>query len=290
MSLRHRSSKVVGSVAAMLILTACEPVASEAPPAPARTDIPSCLSQLGDEARPSVPAREIFVLIDHTIELPEGLQRDVVKRVLAFIRPADRVTIVTFSASVAGRFTKVEFSGLLDGELEEERRYDISKTLLKRYDHCMRRQGVAAHRMIGEALKQSLSAADRSIPKTELLANLQSIARDLIKPSRAEHKVVLLVSDMLENSETLSFFGQGTIRKIDVDKELSAVRAAGMIPEVDGAAFYVVGAGLLPGPKGRSYRSDETMRRVRGFWETYLSEAGGTLEGWGQPSLLLDLR
>ncbi|WP_457808894.1 hypothetical protein [Kushneria sp. EE4] len=254
-----------------------------------RDDFPSCYQALGNDApQQAAPARELFVLIDETVDADERIQRSVIDKTLRFIRPGDAIEVVRFAAFTGEHYTRLMLKGQIDAQLSQDQRYSISKRSLNGFDSCFQKQATYVKRRLGEAINESFGDSP-DIPKTELIGNLSSIST-LIRDSEAEHKVVLLFSDMLENSDITSFYQSGNVRTIDPDQELEKLEHSGLKGEWDGARIYVVGAGLIGKDNKTAYRSERTMDRLRAFWAGYFKRGDAQLEGWGSPMLLEDLR
>lgn len=114
-----------------------------------------------------------------------------------------------------------------------------------------------------------------------------------MRQSKAQHKIVLLVSDMLENSSVTSFYANQAVRQINADKELKLVADNQLYGDFGGARVYVIGAGLLAEdakhPKG-IYRSTQTMQALSKFWTGYFQKSNAELVEFGQPALLNPIR
>ena len=93
---------------------------------------------------------------------------------------------------------------------------------------------------------------------------------------------------MLENSLVLSMFRKGSVRIINPDTEPAKVKKAGQLPRLEGTNVYVIGAGWLKDSK--LYQNSRKLRPLRQFWEHLFAVSGATLEGYGEPMLLTDLR
>jgi hypothetical protein len=140
------------------------------------------------------------------------------------------------------------------------------------------------------AASQSITAAfeeaSGDLPRTELIGNLARLTEDVMKSTRGGQPYVLIISDMLEHSETTTFYGHGRLRDIDPEAELRKVSDLGMIGDFRGARVYVLGAGYSL--KG-TYRAAKEMQRIEAFWRQYLERSNGTLAEFGSPSLLGDI-
>lgn len=254
-----------------------------------RNDIKSCfeLLKLG---KPRAPAsRHIFVLIDETTVLDRKLKASVKENLLDNLKPGTAVTVGTFSAFLGDNYAEVLLSAQLDHALTKDQRYKIGKTALNKLDRCLGSQGSHVNRLASKSLDDAFKASSSKLPKSDVIASLYEFSRNAIKPSPASDKIVILVSDMLENSGITSFYARNTIRKIDPKKEVDKVRKAGFLTDFDNARVFVVGAGLISSATGattKSYRDPDTMNRLEAFWSDYFTESSSNLIELGQPALL----
>ena len=257
-----------------------------------RDDFPSCYGMLGTSAPQQAEAsnRELFVVIDQTLNPTVAIKRSVHRQVHAFLQPGDRLTLVKFSAFLADNYTDVVLTGQLDRPLNDDSRHSISKKLLKRFDVCMNKQKVHAKKKVDQTLAETFGREDLNIPKTELIGNLSTLSESLVAGSTADRKVVLLFSDMLENSDISSFYQKGSLRKIDPQAELAKFKAETLMGDWAGAEIFVIGAGLLPAKYADAYRSENRMRPIRKFWDEYFLSSNAQLKGWGQPALLKQIQ
>lgn len=252
---------------------------------------PDALRSCRDKNLPeaSAPATELFVAIDQTTPLSPALKQLVADNIKPFLTPDHGFTILAFSAYTQGRYTEVLASGKLDALIEAEQRNAIAKPVLGKFDQCTARQPQQAAQAVGRALRAAYDATSGDIAKSDVLASLKSIS-SLVQKSKAQSKVVLIVSDMLENSSISSFYSaQGqAVRKIDPAKELRAVEEQQLLGNFGDARVYIIGAGLLASDqqKNKAYRDPVTMKQLAGFWSAYMSKSQARLIEFGQPALL----
>lgn len=239
------------------------------------------------------PARAIFIAVDQTTPLSAALQQSVADNLKPFLAPGNSFTVLVFSAYTQGHYTDVLTAGQLDPALPAATRDDIAKPLLAKLDQCMQRQPVQAAQAAGLALRTAYQGTSSNIAKSDVLASLKAIS-SMVQQSPAADKVVLIVSDMLENSSVANFYtDQGrAVRHIDAAKEMRAVEDNHLTGDFGGARLYVMGAGLLPedGKPNKSYRDPKTMQALSAFWSAYLGKSNGKLVEFGQPALLNPIR
>jgi len=250
--------------------------------------VPTCYQgKLG--AKPASVATELFVLIDQTTVFDTTLQQQVANSVRPFMAADNAFSVTIFSAFSQGRYARVLTSGTIEPTIASAQRDDISKPLLTRFDACMKRQPQQATQAVGAALRTAFGGASADLARSDVLASFKSISTR-IKSSSAQRKVVVIASDMLENSSVTAFYGSGgnSVREIDPEKELRIAGDNALLGDFGGAEIYVIGAGLLSGDavKTNKYRDPKTMRALTGFWGGYFEKSNGKVVEIGQPALL----
>lgn len=242
--------------------------------------------------RASAASVELFIVVDQTTLLDDALRQSVANQIRPFLAPGNAFSVLVFSAYTQGKYTQVLTTGSLDHPIEPAQRNDISKPVLTKFDQCMARQPALAGQVVGQALRMAFDGSSGDIAKSDILASLRDISQK-IRSSSATEKVVLLASDMLENSSVTSFYASQAVRKIDPAKELQQVEQQGLTGNFGGARVYVIGAGLLNNapPKGAAqYRDPKTMQSLASFWRGYFERANAQLVEFGQPALLNQIR
>ncbi len=261
---------------------------NEFPPGAARDDFPSCYGLIDRlDLVLASPGRELFIIIDQTVRLDPELRRGVHLKIQHFLQPGDRITLLTFSANAKGRYAGMPLTGRLDPPLDEKVRYHVSVPKLKKFDRCMKKQRRYVRRTIDARLEAAFAQAASNLPKTELVGSLARFGETVISRSPAGRKVILLVSDMFENSDVVTFYSRGAVRPIDIDRAIGGIKSAGLYADWRGAGVYVIGAGFIG---GGGYRSEKLLSNLRRFWEAYLQLSNAKLEGWGAPALLVELQ
>ena len=254
----------------------------------AATDvIPSCYdSKL---SAPAIPlTKEIFVIIDQTTLLDDQLKQSVANQIRPFLTAGNGFSLVVFSAFTQGKYTQLLTSGQLDHPLPAAQRNDVSKPRLSKFDQCMTRQSALAGQAVGGALRTAFEGTSGEIAKSDVLASLKDISGK-VRQSKANEKVVLLVSDMLENSSVSSFYASQSVRRIDPERELKLATDSQLIGNFGDARVYVIGAGLLSEDAKKNkaaYRDPKTMQALASFWKSYFDKSKAQLIEFGQPALL----
>jgi hypothetical protein len=255
-----------------------------------RNDLPSCydfakLSQY----RPAPSGRELVIIIDQTVQLPKDLKDSTYSHALRYVKPGDSVRLYQFSAYLPGNYMKLMYAGQLEGSLDSKVRDDIGMNSLRQLEGCLGKQVDFFRKNLGQQLVDSFAKPGEDIAKSEIFFSLKQIGEDIaLRP--ATEKVVLLVSDMLENSEFGSFYTSNQIRAIDPGAELKKVEQKQLFADLGGAKVYVIAAGLVPSSAKNGYRSGSTMQKLETFWSGYLSHSNAHLVSFGAPSLTVDLQ
>jgi len=253
-----------------------------------RNDIPSCYAWAKLEAEQPAPSgRELVVIIDQTVQMEEPLQRKAWEHITRYLRPGDSVRLYQISAFLQDYYMRLQFAGLLEPPLEGRVRNRIGMNSLKQLDTCLAQQTAFFRKHFGQHFITSFGGPQADIARSEILLSLQKISTDMIARPVNE-RVVLLVSDMLENSNITSFYRSGRVREISPQAELTKARA--FTADFGGARFYIHGAGLIGGRAAGSYRAGDTMLKLEQFWREYLSQSNASLEGFGAPELTVELR
>lgn len=240
----------------------------------------------------AAPAVELFVVIDQTTLLDDALKQSVANQVRPFLASGNAFSVLVFSAFTQGKYTQVLISGQLDVSLPTALRNDVSKPILSKFDQCIARQSGQAAQIVGGALRQAFDGTSGDIAKSDILGSLKDISAK-VRQSPATEKVVLLVSDMLENSSVTSFYASQAVRKIDPVQELQLTTSQQFIADFGGARVYVLGAGLLNNVDRKSkaqYRDPKTMQALSGFWRSYFEKSRGQLVEFGEPALLNQIK
>ena len=253
--------------------------------------VPSCLGHASLPTRAEAAELDLFIAIDQTTPLDDSLKQSLGEQLRPLIKPGLGFTVFQFSAYTQGRYTDVLVSGRMDLQLAGRQRDDISKPLLTRFDTCIKQQAPLASRAIGQALRTALGGTSSEISKSDVLASLKDIS-SRVRQSKSRDKVLLVVSDMLENSGISSFYASQTVRRLDPEHELKLATTAGILGDFGGARVYVIGAGLIEGSVGKksTYRDPKTMQSLASFWRLWFQKSNAALVEFGQPALLNPVR
>ncbi|MCT8166722.1 MULTISPECIES: hypothetical protein [unclassified Pseudomonas] len=255
-----------------------------------RNDIPDCYAYAKVEAfRQAGSGRELTVIVDQTIPMPESIQKAAWAQINRFLGPGDKLRLYSFSAFVPGQYMQLRFAGELSTPLAGKVRDDVGMQSLRTFDKCLAQQQAFMQKKFGQVFVQTLREATEDIPRSEIFHSLRDIGQDLATRP-ADERVVLLLSDMLENSDFGSFYANNRIRDLDPQVELKRVGDRQLFADLQGARVYVAGAGLVTKDVKHAYRSGKTMEQLQYFWRGYFAGSNASLAAFGMPSLNVDLQ
>jgi hypothetical protein len=254
-------------------------------------DIPSCY--VANKVAVPVPQanKAIFVLIDQTTLFDENLKNEILQNSGSIVKQGNAYAVVSFSSYAQGRYLDVISTGLLEGQIEEKLRGDLSMKMLKNFDNCLVQQVAYGQKIFGEAIQKGLSGAASDIAKSDILAALKEISKK-VKDYSAKDKIVFLASDMLENSSVSTFYGNHSVRLINPDAEMQKTESSGMIGDFGGARVFVLGAGLMQENAGKKnskvgiYRDPKTVGALHDYWEKYFIKSNAKLVEFGAPAMV----
>ncbi|MFP6847641.1 MAG: hypothetical protein VCA57_02980 [Pseudomonas sp.] len=271
---------------ALYALLLCLPALGQAAE---RNDIPDCYGYAKvNEHRQAGSGRELTVIVDQTIPMPESIQKAAWGQINRFVAPGDKIRLYSFSAFLPNQFMQLRFAGELNKPLEGKVRDSVGMQSLRTFDKCVVEQQAFFRKKFGQAFVTTLREASEDIPRSEIFHSLRDIGADLARQP-ADDRVILLISDMLENSDFGSFYANNRIRDLQPQAELQRVGDKQLFADLQGARVYVAGAGLVTKDVKQAYRSGKTMELLQSFWKGYFEGSNASLAAFGSPSLNVDL-
>ncbi|MGN5029390.1 hypothetical protein ACTFBV_12350 [Aeromonas rivipollensis] len=207
-----------------------------------RNDIQSCYERNGlTDIKPAGTGRELVVIIDQTIPMPDDLQRSSWGQIERFVQAGDRVKLYTFSAFLPGEYLRLAYAGQLDMPLNGEIRDDVNMRKLRSLDTCLATQTKVFRNSFGKQFVKALRDARQDIPKSEIMNSLRKVGEDMKAEQGVNDRVVFLISDMLEHSDYTSFYATNKIKQLNVGDELKQAKSKGLFADLQGARVYVTG-------------------------------------------------
>jgi hypothetical protein len=249
--------------------------------------IPSCYAANPALGLPAgKPTREVFVLADQTTVLDADLRQAVKGAVGGLLTPGTEFSVLRFSAFAQGRYMSAAQEGVLEAPISEQQRFHANSRILPIFDKCLHGQMAFGRRVALAAIDQSFAESSQELQHSDVLASIRDLSMR-VKSSPARDKIVIIASDMLENSSISSFYYRKTVRRIVPADEMRKAISNNLIGNFAGARVYIVGAGLLPNANGiQPYRDPLAIGALREFWSTYFARSNARLIEMGTPALL----
>ena len=254
-------------------------------------DSTSCYDIYKSSVKPNVAIeRAVFVLVDETTIFNEKLQEQIIKNTLSKIAPANYIYIGKFSAFIDNHYNEKMFEFKIDTPLSSDQRYYERKDTLAKIDKCLKdQQGYVAGQIV-QSIKKSFLNPNDDIAKSDVLYALQDFGQNVISQVEAKEKIVILASDMLENSTITSFYAKGATRLIQPEIELNKVEKSNLFSNFDNSKIYVIGTGLISSKdNSKTYRDPKILASLKDFWTKYFVKSNGNLVEMGQPALKNDI-
>lgn len=228
----------------------------------------------------------VFILIDETTVFDENLKKQVWDNALKFVHAGNYIYVAKFSAFINNNYNTKVFDFSLDFPLSEKDRYNARKDTLVKLDKCLNDQYMFVGQSMQKAIFESFQNTANAISRSDILFALKDFGENIIKPTKAQRKIIILASDMLENSSISSFYSNGAVRLISPKEEIDKVTKNNLFSHFEGAEVYVVGSGLISSPKGDTYRDPKKLLALKDFWDAYFQKSNAKLIEMGQPSLM----
>lgn len=253
----------------------------------AQPAVVDCYALLSLEKFKPAPSRELVIVIDETTVFSPDLINTFTAKVAKTVQPGDRVSLIGFSA-VSNKHHVHELASVdVDRMPEPAAERDLPVRRASDLNQCVTLQKVTKGRAIDTALRAALKRASHTIPFSEIVGAFRDIGGRL-KASEAKNRVVIVATDGLQHSATLTFYDHKAIRLLDADKEATGLRARGLLSDLAGARVYVFGGGLAPPDAG--FRDQSELLALEAFWCRYIKDSGGELVAFGKPVPLVDFR
>jgi hypothetical protein len=241
------------------------------------------------DVAPPAPARELFILVDQTTGLDDGLRGTIAKNIERLLGPGTMFKIATFSARNNGRYATLLDEGEFQKTVPDDERPDVSVRKLENLDQCLVQQEEGAKAEALHHVGQATGVSASTFTHSEILASLTQLS-EAVKASPAKDKLVIVVSDLLEYSPAASFYQNRDLRTIDPTAELERATRAELVGDFDGARIAVVGAGLLSAETdAEAIRNTAALAALRSFWKQWLDRSNAQLVEYGEPDLVTAL-
>lgn len=236
---------------------------------------------------PEQPEAVLFVLIDETTKLNQHhkIYKAVPELAVNWLSPGRAVQVIRFSAYVRERSAEVVTGGLVDPKPSDDFINSLKRSQRNQFNKLYKRQARGAKLLTAKAIRRVFDSHNEDIPKSEILFNLYQLSAH-IRDYQAGEKVILLVSDMLENSVVSNFYQSGEVRKIDPTAEIEKAKNKGLIGDFGNAVrVYVVGLGYGV----EEYLDSDRVELLKAFWRQYFAQGNANVEEFGTPLLFSGL-
>lgn len=272
----------------LALATVCAfPIAgwSQVPPS-----VPTCFEYVGRSHEEPPLGDELFILIDQTVGFDRQIIPIIKQKVADWAQPGKRISIFRFASNIGSRSVSGIFSVRLSPSGEESWKDWLKRSTRTMFERCERDQPREALRRSLYAVEHALSESERSIPKSDIIFSLQRTS-DVIRGSNAKRKYVLIISDMLENSSSITFYSRGHILVVEPGKTIDTVKGLGLVSDFDRAKVFVYGTGYLSPVKGKTgYIGPKRMKPLVRFWTEYFALSNATVGEIGSPVLLSKIK
>ena len=196
-----------------------------------------------------------FLLVDKTDTLtdPQNLKQTF-SSVKESVRPGERLVVGAIGAK--GTDTRVMI--------------DITRPQSSIWESTMKIR--AKEKVFTDCLQKAevLLTQPSEAKKTSAILETLSFLGTTLTSDQSKSKRAIVFSDMIQNSDALSFYAAKTV---DPDASMKSVEKATMVWPLAGVEFYVAGVG--------GNFSDEKARKVEQFWRKYFEKAGAQLKLYG---------
>ncbi len=222
--------------------------------------------------QPQKPSKTIVVLIDYSESVKDARQdySDAFKKILPKIKLGDYLFLWKIT-----ELSEMEPKPLIDEDfpipLQGKNEY-YTKRAIEEAEKEMKMKLDS----IGKKVDIFLNSQEQLSKKTAILGSLQ-IAEKVFKKDRKDKALLVIMSDMIEDSSEYNF----ETEKLS-DKRISEIIAnekrRGRLPDLNGVEVYVVGA---------KAPSREQFYNIQNFWLRYFKECGANLSKENYGSALL---
>ncbi len=250
-------------------------------------EFPSCQQSFFHKPA-AAPAGLLVIAVDRTVVFPRTVVDNTAKRILRAITYGERIVIVEFSDLGSNNYIQVMLNGTLDA-LPSRTQYesDLPANELGQARQCFRLLRIYVQKKVAGTLLGLLRHPLIKAKNSLILEGLTTISQQVIAPSPIANKQLVIISDMLQNSNTLSVYGSRGLRTVNSANMLTEARRAGLLASLRGVHVYVAGA-AYPG-RPALHETHGARQALRAFWRKWFSSSGARLELWGEPMLLEDI-
>lgn len=218
----------------------------------------------------------LFIVADESVGFDKNMIMRANEMMVEWLEPGRNIEVIRFSSGVKGRYTESVTSGRLDPEPSEDFINSLKRSELGKFNKLHQQQLRLAKIQAQKGLLSIIQSSNKSVPYSDIVSNMRHVSPH-IKAFPAKRKVVLVISDMFENSSITTFYSKGHVKNINVDKEMKKVFDAGMQADFgENVTVYVLGLGYFWSGEGsgkEKYLDPKRASKISAFWQKYF-EAG----------------
>lgn len=229
-------------------------------------------------------ATDVLLLVDRTTQFPPDVRQAIEEQIVALAAPGTRLTIGSFSTYSNDTHAGIDFETFIEPDFPASGRDDAAMGALRKLDTCLSRRRTEEGAAVRAAASAALQAHLPDVQRSDVAASIKQFGQRL-GGDGGHRRILILASDMLENSSVTSFYSGGAMRVIDIDHELAKVEQRQLVAQLGGARVYIIGAGLIPADV-ESLRTHDELLALEQFWTGYFERSGAQLTQVGKPLLL----
>jgi hypothetical protein len=189
------------------------------------------------------------------------------ERILSWLQPGDRI-VAAYISDRSARDFRAHVDEELPAPLGPMRIWDVPIRYRERRAqwerHTLARRQDVQRKLMGLLSRESTAA------RTNIFESLR-VAGQILASERRRRKLLVLLSDMIEDSEVVNF-QRVTLNDAFIQKEIQRQKAKGILPDLQGVTVFVAGAEAEP---------LERAAAIEKFWREYFAAAGAVIEPGG---------
>ena len=244
----------------------------------------SCYQQLELEQPEGNLDKALYILVDQTMPLSATMRANLSKLLEQHPRSGELVRIARFAPNTKGQYTDLIFEGELDSKPSEAYLYHLRDEDNHALLSCLKDRDKALKQSFNSALQHSLGIINTTLPKTEILHALKRLSETVLINDDIDDKTVLIISDGMENSEITTFYRRKTVKKINIETEMSKVVKHNLLADWRGAKLYMFGLGNIRDQN--KHIKPSQLEPLQLFWQNYFSAGGANIKELGTPAIL----
>jgi hypothetical protein len=233
---------------------------------------------------PAAAKTQVTLLVDQSTQVPEAVRQQVRASVARLAVAGTDINIGAFSSYAGSRFPELVLSVRFEHALPHALDHRVSRKARDVLKACLAYQQRQGIRQLTAALNVRFAAAQSSIGRSDIMSSIQQFGAQ-VRGGAARDRVVVIVSDMLENSSATSFYQARRLRAIDAEAELKTAVARRLIADLGRARVYVIGM-AIPSPRDGQAVPADRVQRLEQFWTGYFRLSKASRLRVGKPMLL----